>query len=513
MNHEYFIISYGVKDFIDQYSLHTILSIMDTLTRIIGQMSKEEIRYFKIYATRMTGYEGRKDLLLFDTIRKKKEEYDERATMQKIAGGNNNSFYRLKNRLASDINDFIALHYFDADKSHGLNRDWALYYVYLSKRQFELAYTFLKKAEKKAVELENFEMLDLIYGHLIRISNEMLLVNPEDYIALQKENASRVNLLREMDQALAALSYRLRITQNWAKENTTLTKLLEKTLKEFTSDARLAKSLVFQTRLYQAVSQVLLQRHQYKELAEFVSQTYKSFEQKKWFNKENHQLKLQMLTYMANALFRTDKFQQSLEYTEILGQELDAFNQFLRDKFVFFYYNSLALNYMKTDLPAALKAIEQMESEMKRSKISYYNQFIYLNKAIALYWLGKPEAGIRSLVKLSLLDSFKETDSAFRLRISVAELIMQFDSGDIQTFNTRLKQLRTSFKELLSTSDFASENELLAIMEEMLAEPSYATDKKITLRIKKFTKIIGKKQEEAAGIINYGDWLNLKLHK
>src|SRR4051812_16695235 len=300
---------------------------MDILHGMIWEMSKDEIRYFKIYATRMTKAEGRKDLQLFDFIRKGKGHYDERKVMQTISGSNRNSFYRLKNRLAGDIEDFFALHYFDAGPLHQLNHQWALFHVYLEKRQFEIAWFFLKKAEKKALAFENFDMLDIIYTHLVRLTKQFPSVDPEYYIKLQKENTKRLNLLREMDQTIAVLSRRLQITQNWSSEDASLTRMLDKTIREFSRNAKMTKGQVFQTRLFNAVSQVLIQRHKYRELAAFVSKRYRSFSQKNWFSKENHELKLQMLTYLANSFYSLQKFQESLQYTTILGQELDAFKQ------------------------------------------------------------------------------------------------------------------------------------------------------------------------------------------
>ncbi len=482
---------------------------MDVLNKLVGAMNKEEVRYFKVYATRITGYSGRKDLQLFDAIRTKGKDFDEKKIMRRLCE-NDNAYYRLKNRLTNDINDFLALHNFDASENQSINRDWILFTVCMEKRQFELAYFYMKRAEKKALKLENFEMLDLIYNHLVSISNEMLLINPEEYISLQKENARRLLLLREMDQALAALTYRLRITQNWGRENQVLTNLLEKTLNEFTSNTQINNSKPFQVRLYRAVSQVLLQRHQYRQLLDFVAGTYKTFTNKNWFDKETHELKLQMLTYLVNATFRLERFEESLAYTATLKTELESFNRALKDKFIFFYYNALAINYMKTDLQKALQAIEQMEGEMKKRKISYYDQFIYLNKAIVLYWLRKPDAAIRTLMKLYVLDSFKQTDASFRLGIAVAEQIMQYDTGDKRSFNIRLSQLRGDFKEILYTEDFMREHDMLKLLELMNNAKDYRRDKKVMALVKKLMKQPAG-GEEKEGVLSYREWLGKKF--
>lgn len=219
---------------------------MEVLNRIIHQMNKEEVRFFKIYSTRMINTPGRKDLQLFDKIRVKKERFNEEAAARKLYGAKMGSYYRLKHRLLANLNEYIVLHHYGKDKIHDLNRDWALYNVYAGKNNFELAFHFLKKAEKQALAFENFEMLDIIYNGFIKLSAELVDINPEDYIEKRKENAARFNLIREMDQALAVISYRLRSTQNFSPENITLTSLLNSALQDFVTDATTKKSRSFQ---------------------------------------------------------------------------------------------------------------------------------------------------------------------------------------------------------------------------------------------------------------------------
>jgi tetratricopeptide (TPR) repeat protein len=267
----------------------------------------------------------------------------------------------------------------------------------------------------------------------------------------------------------------------------------------------------FQTMIYKAVSQVLLQGQRYTELAEYLLSTYSEFIAKQWFNKENHDVKLQMLTYLANSLHRIGKHGESIFYANQLGEDINSYNRVFYDRFVFFYYNTMVLNYLKSDMGQALVMVEKMEGEMKQRKISYYDQFIYVNKAIALHWLGKPESAIRNLLKLYLLDSFKKADPSFRFKIMMMELIIQVDSNDLLSFSHRSKALRKDFKELLEIKDFEREHRLLEIMEVMIEDKDFKKDKAFIKKAKKFIKDYGKEEDEDYGIINYVQWMELRV--
>lgn len=484
---------------------------MNILNLVISSLSKEEIRYFKILAQRMEGPADRKDLQLIDYIRKNGNDYNDDTIARKLYGkGNKDAYYRLKNRLLDSICDFLVFHHLWKSDSNELNRYLSLNDIFRRKSQFKVALFYLKKAEQKALSMENFELLDVIYGHFIALSGNTLDVNPEQYIVKQKENSVKLNLLRETDQALAALSYRLKVTQNVAAERTNALDILRKTIQEFTTDTALKKSKSFQTRVYRAVSQILLQQHNYQALEVFLKDTFKQFESNNWFDKENHESKLQMLTYLVNSLFRNEKYKESLEYADILRVEIKAYNQLFYDKYLFFYYNSLVINYSALDKKKALTILERFEQEIKNKKNSYYDQFLYFNKAMLLHQLGKPAEAVRNIVRLYVNDNYKKADESFKLKISVVELIMHFDAGDPDTYLRRSKSVIKEFKKLLTTGDFKREQDLTRIMNKMAINPGFKTDIKLRKMVDALIESDLKETAVDAEIIRYSQWLGHK---
>jgi hypothetical protein len=381
----------------------------------------------------------------------------------------------------------------------------------MSRNQPRLALYYLNRAERKAVKCENFELLDIIYASFVRLSSDLPEINPEKYIQQRKANAVRLNQIREADQVLAAVTYRLKLSQNYGKRDVGLLKLLDNTIREFANDDSMKRSKSFQTRVFRAVSQVLIQNHNFEELEKYTLITYKHFLDENWFDKENHETKLQVLVYIINALFKNRKYRESLDYAETLGEELSAFNNLLYDKYLFFYYNALVINYAQIDIGRGLKALDELELEMKGKKNSYYEFFIYLNKANLLFFQRKTNEAIRSLIKLNTNDHYKKADKSFKLKIAIAECIMHCESGDPEVTTKRVERVKKEFKELLLLDDYKRECYVLELIPELCISESLQQGSALFKKVLRFVKLAVKPSVEDAEILRYRSWLAPKV--
>jgi len=327
---------------------------MNVLPEIIGLLNKEEARNFKLFANRTNEAQGRKDILLFDYIKKSYPDFDEEKIFKKLyKGDEKNSFYRLKNRLTEDIGMSLSLLHFNASEINSILNNYLLAKLFISKNKWDLALHYMGKAEKKAVTIEAFHLLDMLYNEYIKLSHEVLDINPEEYIQKRKENRNKLNRLQEIDDVLAVVIYQVKVGQNFGKSNERINELLSKTVDTYANSKEVKNSPLLRFKIYDAVSRILLQQHNFKALEKYLLKTYSEFEKEKLFTKSNHDTKLQMLTYMCNALFKNDKNEESLKYAASLHQAMKEFADLLHDKYVFFYYNILVNNYAKNNVKKA----------------------------------------------------------------------------------------------------------------------------------------------------------------
>ena len=77
--------------------------------KLIHSLSKEEVRFFKIF-TKRTESKNRKDVILFDYIRKKKTDINSKIIIDKLQTTPAN-YYTIKNRLYNQINNSLVWQY------------------------------------------------------------------------------------------------------------------------------------------------------------------------------------------------------------------------------------------------------------------------------------------------------------------------------------------------------------------------------------------------------------------
>jgi len=485
---------------------------MDILNQIILNLNKEDLRFYKLFSARHDMGDGRKDLVLLDYIRDSEEWYDDEAIFKKLYGGKDkNALYSLKNRLIHDVARSLTVQYCYKDENLYIHHLLFLVRLYFMRSQFGIAKHFLNKAEKEAKKIENYELLDIIYGEYVKLSHEILDINPEEYIRKRDEARKLSADILEVDNILAAVYYRLKTSQNFLEKENPILKLLEKTVDAFSKNKNAKRSPKLRFRIYSAVTQILLQRHEYETLEKYLVTTYKEFLKDKLFQKDNHNTKLQILHYLVNASFKNKKYEQSLKHAEEMHDAMKEYSKLLYDKFLFFYYNSLVINYSVLNKDRAISILDELISRRTLKSQPFYELFIYLNLAILWFEKGEFHNSIRSLNKLYVHPEFKNADIALRFKIAVAELIIRYELLDYDFLETRIKQVKKHFKQILSKPEQEREKELLSILNKMISVPELSKDKKLLSRIQQFSssKIVLDDTE----VINYNAWLKGKIRK
>lgn len=486
---------------------------MNILPEVIGLMNKEEIRGFKLFSNRTNAGEGRKDIRLFDHIKKNYPEFEEDEIFKRLYDTKNkNAYYRLKNRLLEDIGMSLSLLHYNSSEINTILNNYLLAKLFMTRNKWRIALFYLARAEKKADEVESFELLDMVYGEYIKLSHEVLDINPEEYIVKRKENRIKLTSLQEIDDVLAAVIYRVKVGQNFGRGNEKINEVLSKTVNAFSNSKEIKNSPLLRFKIYHSLSRILLQQHNYKALEKYLLKTYTEFNREHLFNKNNHDTRLQMLTYISNTLFKNGKINESLVYAGQLRTAMQEFSGLLHDKYLFFYYNIQVNNYAKTNVEKAIEILEEAKGQKVIQERPVYVGFVYLNLAVSYFGIRNFKAALKSIVKLYMLDSYKALDAVFRFKISVVELMIRFELGDFDYIEQRIVQLKKEFKKEFAMKEFEKETGLMKIILLLMNSASVKADKKLVLSVKQFIgKLQGMESAEDGEIINYADWLLEKI--
>jgi hypothetical protein len=485
---------------------------MDILNQIVEKLTKDELRFFKFFQGAAPG-DDRKDLVLVDYVRHAGAKFSEEKIIQKLkySATDKNTYYRLKNRVIQDIGDSLALLHTHKNELYELLHYITLYHIYYSKTLFKPCLVYLKKAERLARSIENYELLDMVYANFIRLSADLIEVNPDDYIALREANASLVSQLRQLDDLLATVTYRLKLSQNFGASDKKQLGQLQDRVNAISKQTTSHFGRTLQIKIYRALSQIFLQQHNYQALEKLVKENYQQFNNEKWFDKQNHDLKLQMLTYYANALYKNERYKESLTFTNTLGKEIEAFGKLHYDRYLFFFYNLQILNNSVLNPANALKALDEFQNEIHGKKNHYYDTFIYLNRAGLFYDVGRFKDALKSLIKLYVSDSYIKADKAFRFKVEISELIITYESGDFETLLYRIAQVKKDYKAFANNKTYTRDFAIIELLEEMAAGGNPKRNVAIQKKIKALLKYKADEATEDSELIKYGGWLSKKL--
>ncbi len=466
-------------------------------------MNKEEVRHLKLYMSRTNAGEDRKDIELFDYIRQNYENYQEDRIQQKLyKGKDKNALYRLKNRLLDDLGRSIALQYLDENEFGQIVHLLTLARLFSARTQPAVAQHYLQRAERKALSLDSPELLDLVYGEYVRFSQETPEQNPAEYIRRRKQNREQLTRLQEIDDILAEVVYNIRISQGFSKQDYRMIEALRKKAMAFARTKTGRTSTQVRFKVYHSLSRILLQKNDFVSLEKYLQQTFDEFTSEKLYTRNNHDTKLQQLTYLANAQYKNKKYDESLATAAMLHAAMKEYGGLLHDKFLMYYYNILVINYSVKDRDKAISILNEAKESTVIRKLPFYLVFIYFNLSVLHFDKGDYKTALRHLSRLKMEQGFATLDEQLRMKIEVAELILRFELDDYDFLERRIIQVKKDFAVLMNTRTGKRQQELMNILTAMMKlQGSVRRDKPLVKRIQKFIDATKDLPEE--DVINY----------
>jgi len=474
----------------------------NALDTIVASLSKEEIRFFKLFLKR-TNNKNRKDVDLFDLMRKKNSDFTTKEALINLEV-NPNNYYQIKNRLYHELNNSMVWQHIWKDNQSKSFSYVLLARVYRNKGELELAFHFLKNAEKEAIDSELYEILSIIYTEIIQLSHELISIDVDKYIELKSENILILSEIDKVDLLLAKVMYDIKTKQNFGKTDLSLFEIVKSKYSKISKDKNLVNSNRFRMRLFKMYSRLLLQKRDYKSLEKFLIESYNEFEDDKLYNRSNHNEKLATLTYLTNCFYKTKKYKKSIKYAELLLVSMKEYDSFLQDKYLFFYYNSLVLNYAKTDKDKAIDYLNKASKNEVIKKLPSYISFIYLNRTLIYFHQDNFIAAQKNMSRLILQEDFLLLDKAFQLKILIADIIIRSKNGQHDIID-KINDIRKNHKQLLLDEEYVRDREIINIISKKINYEDIVDDKKRIL------SSMSDYDSVDLDIISYNMWLRNNL--
>jgi hypothetical protein len=178
------------------------------------------------------------------------------------------------------------------------------------------------------------------------------------------------------------------------------------------------------------------------------------------------------------------------------------------EKYLFFYYSSLATNYSVTQPAKAIQTLETLLADPRLTRNPTHEFFSRIQLAQIQFLTAKHDKGAKNIARIKLLESYSNADEALQLRIELLELANRYEQGEMEVVEYRSQQIGKDFAELLAQSSNAKEETLLRI----LNKASFFPKRKLSPELKaECQAFIQKFKSDDTELFKYSEWLRTLL--
>ncbi len=491
---------------------------MDLLFQIVKNFKKEELRVLSMNLKKYGSDGVTKADGLFEYIRNTdksaENSYDDEALhLMFPEEPNENAYYRLKNRLKTELEKQLLNMNHDLDDKITVMNMVNLSNIYSYKSQFEISVHYLQKAEKLAEKYEFQDILELIYNELIALSHNSNDINPMVYIEKQRANQEKKRLAMEIDFAIASVRFRMRKT-NFSKKSEDVEVKLRQIIQDLEINNELLKSPKVRLRIHLTVRDLLLASQDFKRLESYLINSLKDFDKENFFVKANSASKINLITWIINTLLINRKYSEAETFAKELLNELNRFNKLYHDKFIWTYYQSMITIYMSSgSLDEAIALLVQIKDLPAHKGVSFYDYAIYVNLSLCYYYQNALSAAIKTLAHLFSKELYNKLSPDFQLSIGILEMILHFENKNFDYVEHRGNELKVKYRPLLKMPEYTDEKNFIRILTAASTRQFKFRDEQVEPLVKKFLEDASAFQVGSNKHIDYKLWLQAKAER
>lgn len=490
---------------------------MDNLKTIIETLSAEDKREFTVFIRRQKKSKNRKDFELFKILQEKKD-YKAKEVVAKLYPEKPNTvaYHALRKRLIRHLLDFIVLKRMDEDTSSASSVMGmiSMSQYLLGKGRHKLAWQFLKKGEKQAQESEQFHLLNTIYNLQIEYS----VHNPDEALQLTVVKWEENKRLADEDE-------RATIANSLIQQSLDLVKLtggnidFEKIIREVLEGYGLSEAVSKRPRLFFNLMSIArsaaLVKKDYHAFAPFLVSKYEEFEQQHGFSQSNLYYKLNLLYMVSHVLYRSKQFDESIQYLDLLLENLSEGKKAYFEIFYPKYCLLLAANLVfSNQSEKATEVLEQMR-EGNKYKLSDKEEIeVIINLGFYYFQQEKHEKAARCLRELNRSDQYyeKKMGREWVIKKNMSEMIFYYDFGDYDLAINKLRTIERNYVEVFAQPNYQNVKPFIQLIKLLFKDPSLVSKPNFMEIVDNSLQFLPFEEEDLQAVSFYA-WLKSKMTK
>jgi len=479
---------------------------------LVESLSKEEIRNFKIFINR---YKSDKDKLpvakLFDLIKVNKLE-DEDIHKHHFPDLKKNAFYRLKNRMNSDIYKSLLSLNFDKEEKISIHNYLVLASVFRYKNSFELSWKMLKKAESKAEKLDLDLLLHVVYDEIISLSHDLADIPLHEYFDKKKLLKQKTKKLSDLRDLLAEVSWRMKRSD--FKSSQELLGTIDSFEIELLDKESEADSVSAKIQTQEVIRNILLHNGEYESMLAYLSKKLDDFEKDKLFTRVNYGEKIRMIVWIINANVKLTQFSEALELSDRLYTELEKYDGLYFNRFIWTYYQTVfTCAYYMGKIDLCLEKLLEWKEIKSFKEHSYFNLFYYPNLALCYFAKGEIRPAMKTLAEIQKPEIFYDFPPVQKLGFTIMDLILYYENQDFTYLTQKIKDIKRKYNHLLKLEEYNRQASFLNVLLKMSSNPNWSQNMKTMEKINSFQRDHPLVNQNRFESINYNNWLESKVER
>lgn len=478
---------------------------MILLKEILTCLTKDDLRSYKIFATRTQDSDSRKDIQLIDHVRK---GYSEESFIEKHYGANRNAYYRLKNKLIEDIAKSLTIQYWSKNSMVEFFNHLLVSHIFLMKDEYKFAWQYMKKALKVAEQLDDPQMKDFILSEMIKYSPKLNNIDFINLVEQRRKNRKILFKTHQIDDIIAVLENRIKTTQNLIKKDESLQEWVNDFISQIKDiDEEILNSRTLRLKVTKVLMKALSQEQNYQALESYLKDAISYLEESNFFNKDNHQEYIELIIYLLNTLSYTNKLYESLELNKKLKNLLEAYERKFYKKYAFFYYNNLVNIYSQLAPQKALEIIDEFlisENPDYESKEMY---FIFIQQMILYYKTNQIKDSLKQVTKIKIHNYHQIMSVEFQYNLFISELILKHELNDFDGIKFLMKNELKKFDDLLKRNAFTHSSKFILVITKLIEGASVKSLENEMIALSDVSS------SDESGWIKVSDWAKKQLQR
>ncbi|WP_430411864.1 hypothetical protein [Kordia sp.] len=480
---------------------------------MISQFSKEEQQEFIKYLTYKNKRHDTKNVQLFKLLL---ANYSAKEIPKKLYGTDNKSAYHaLRKRLWSSLLDFMATQSLTHEVSDELDITKRVLVArnLLLQKQFKTAFKVLNKAEKKARDILHFSLLNEVYHTQIQYAHTTSFAPPLETL-IEKFTANQKDFLQEekLNMAYAVIKENVQKVV-YQGEIISFQQLIQETYTRFGISQEIGLTYKSLYQLAQMVSSAASVTKDFFTITPFLLENYKDISNRLKQTDKHLFYHIKLLYIIANIFFRKKAFVESLEYLNLMHQEMERQKGKYYKDLLLSYQCLVALNHNYSGNATEAISILETISQVKKFDLEVMLD-VHLSLIVFYFQQGEFKKAQQVFSKFYHTDKWYEEKAGIEwvVKKNLIELLLHIELGNISYVDSRFTSFQRKYYPFLKKSGEQRVITFLKFVKSYYQAPENVTSKAF-LSMVEASFVWKSPEQEDIFVMSFYAWLKAKMSK